>query len=195
MPFCEKFLTDSRKNCPWTFPGQPCAKAGIVPLAIFSPLAARCCCTSSNSARPRSCCRADGGTGIPWSRRADKTPHRQRIVERLLHRRVRKIEPLLQEIEAQHPLDPDRRAAIAGLGIVGLDHRAQRRPRHHARHLGQKRRPPGRPSKPLKPRHRQAQLPHSPNPLCSGHPGAHYTESRRLLQRFLNHLENLARHI
>src|SRR5262249_51909929 len=36
---------------------------------------------------------------------ADKTAHRQRIVERLLHRRVRQLEPLLQEVDAQHPLD------------------------------------------------------------------------------------------
>jgi transposase, IS5 family len=52
--------------------------------------------------------------------------------------RVRQIEPLLQEIEAQHPLDPDRRAAIARLGIERRDQRAQRRPGHNPLHLGKK---------------------------------------------------------
>ena len=42
---------------------------------------------------------------------AIKMPHRLRIVERLFHCRVGQIEPVLQEIDAQHPLDPDRRAA------------------------------------------------------------------------------------
>src|SRR5262249_18819712 len=37
---------------------------------------------------------------------ANKTPHRLRIVKRLFHRR---IEPVLQEIDAQHALDADRR--------------------------------------------------------------------------------------
>ena len=31
---------------------------------------------------------------------ADKTAHRRRIVECLLHRRVRQVEPLLQEVDA-----------------------------------------------------------------------------------------------
>jgi len=47
---------------------------------------------------------------------ADKTPHRLRIVERLFDRRVRQIESVLQEIDAQHPLHANRRTAIAGLG-------------------------------------------------------------------------------
>src|SRR5262245_28373618 len=62
----------------------------------------------------------------------DKTPHRRRIVERLFDRRVRQVEPLLQEIDAQHPLDTDRRTTIARFGIKRFDQRAQRRPRHNA---------------------------------------------------------------
>jgi len=46
----------------------------------------------------------------------DKAPHCRRIVKRLFHRRVRQIEPLLQEIDAQHPLDPDRRRPLPGFG-------------------------------------------------------------------------------
>jgi hypothetical protein len=35
---------------------------------------------------------------------------------------------LLQEIDAQHPLGPDRRAAMAGPGIDWINQPAQRRP-------------------------------------------------------------------
>src|ERR1700757_2881093 len=38
----------------------------------------------------------------------DEIAHGQRIVEHLFHRRVRQGEPLLQEIDPQHPLAPDR---------------------------------------------------------------------------------------
>jgi hypothetical protein len=103
---------------------------------------------------------ADGGSGTPWSPRtpargqepalakagvdADKTAHRQQIVKPLLHRRVRQIEPLLQEIEAQHRLDPNWRAAIARLRIERRDQRAQRRPRHNRLHPAKKRCSPRR---------------------------------------------------
>src|SRR6516162_3886696 len=93
---------------------------------------------------------------------ADKTAHRRRIIERLLYRRVRQIEPLLQEVDAQHPLDPNRRAAIARLGIDRLDQPAQRQPRNHPLHLAQKRRPPRRLGVALKPHRRQSQLLHPP---------------------------------
>jgi hypothetical protein len=53
------------------------------------------------------------------------TRHRLRTVERVFDCRVRQIEPVLQEINAQHLLDPDRRAAIARFRIERLDQRAQ----------------------------------------------------------------------
>src|SRR6516165_7165975 len=93
---------------------------------------------------------------------ADEIAHHQRIVECLFHRRVRQVEPLLQEIDPQHPLHPDRRAAIAGFGIERLDQPAQRRPRHHPFHLGQKYRPPRRLGVAFKTRRRQRQLLHRP---------------------------------
>src|SRR5215469_17691768 len=112
---------------------------------------------------------------------ADKTAHRRRIVERLLHRRVRQVEPLLQEVDAQHPLGPNRRAAIARLGIDRLDQPAQLRPRNHPLHLGQKNRPPRPLGVALKPHHCQCQLLHSPprQALYHGH-------CSWLLQSFLN---------
>src|SRR5207248_5848104 len=104
----------------------------------------------------------------------DKAAHRRRIVERFLRRRVRQIEPLLQEIDAQHPLDPDRRPAIARLRIEWLDHRTQRRPRHHPLHLGKKRCPPRRLGVAVKPHCRQRQLLHPPT-LPANPPRQHYT--------------------
>src|SRR6476620_6741116 len=106
---------------------------------------------------------------------ADKAAHRLRIVQCLLYRRVRQAEPLLQEIEAQHPLDPDRRAAIARLRIEWLDKCAQRRPRHNPLHLGKKRCPPRRLRIAVKSRRRQRQLLHPPNPYAPIHPVKPYT--------------------
>ena len=143
----------------------------IVPVATFSPFAVRCRCTSSNSGRPRSCASSrwrtrhtvvSSGTGSRPRSMPTKTTHRQRIVQRLFDRRVRQIEPMLQEIDAQHPLDPDRRAAIARLRIERLDQPAQRRPRNHALHLGKKHCPPRRLGVAVESRGRQRQLLHPP---------------------------------
>ena len=100
----------------------------------------------------------------------DKTAHRLRSIDRLFLRRVRQVEPLLKKVDPQHPLHPDRWAVIAGLGIIGLDQHAQRRPRHHPLHLGEKCRPPRRPAIALKPRRRHAQLPHPPTLVHHLHP-------------------------
>src|SRR5262249_39539592 len=56
--------------------------------------------------------------------------------------RVGEIEPLLQEVDAQHLLEPQRLPPPPGLWIVGLDPREQLRPRDHGVHLGQKPFPP-----------------------------------------------------
>src|SRR6202022_5147669 len=79
-------------------------------------------------------------------------------------------EPCLQEIDAPHPLPPDRRAAIAGFGIERLDQTAQCRPRHHSLHFRQKRRPSRRLGVALKPRRRQCQLLHLPQPMPANQP-------------------------
>ena len=105
---------------------------------------------------------------------ADKIANGCQIIDRFLHRRVRQVEPLLQEIDAQHPLDPDRRAAIARLGVDRLDKPPQRRPRNHSLHLSQKYRPPRRVAVTFKPRSRQRQLLHCPNLRAPIHLAAHY---------------------
>src|SRR5262249_61607985 len=50
----------------------------------------------------------------------DEIAHCPRIVERLFYRRVRQVEPLLQKVYSQHPLDPDWRTAVAPLRIKQL---------------------------------------------------------------------------
>jgi hypothetical protein len=82
------------------------------------------------------------------------------IVKRLLHRRARQVEPLLQKINLQHPLHPDRRAAITRLGIDRFDQPAQRRPRNHPFYLSQKHRPPRRLAVQFKPSRGQRHLLH-----------------------------------
>ena len=100
----------------------------------------------------------------------DKTPHRLRTVKRLFDRWVQQIERVLQETDAEHPLDPDRRAAVAGLWVEWLDQPAQHRLRHHALHPGQKLRPPRRIRVALKPHHRRCRLFHPPTPPTNRSP-------------------------
>src|SRR6516164_7123517 len=123
---------------------------------------------------------------------ADEIAHRQRIVECLFHRRIRQVEPLLQEIDAQHPLHPDRRAAVAGFGIERLDQPAQ---------------PATAPPVPSRPEippaastWRSVQTPpppassaSSPPPSAPIRPAADYITitGRWLLQRFLNILSEV----
>ncbi len=121
------------------------AQAGIVPVAIFSPFSAKCRCTSSNSRRPRSCALSR------WRKRhtvvASGTGSRPRSIPtkpRIATEAYRASSTAGSDRLNQHPLDPNRRTAIAGLGIERLDQPAQRRPRHHPRHLREKHRPPGR---------------------------------------------------
>jgi hypothetical protein len=72
---------------------------------------------------------------------ADKGAHRRRVVQRLFHGRVGQVEPVLQEVHAEHSLHADRRPAIAGLRVNRFDARTQLAPRHDAVHLGQELRP------------------------------------------------------
>ncbi len=69
----------------------------------------------------------------------DKLSHGAGIVEGLLHRRVRQVEPLLQTMQPQHAFDTHRRSPWAfGLGLDRLNDRDQFRPRHHPVHLVEK---------------------------------------------------------
>ena len=65
----------------------------------------------------------------------------RRIGVEPFHRRIRQGVPLLQEVDAQHPLQPNRtsaaRARFWRLRIVRRDHRTQLCPGHHPIHLRQ----------------------------------------------------------
>jgi hypothetical protein len=67
-----------------------------------------------------------------------KCAHRQRVVQRLFHRRVRQVEPVLEKVHSQDRFQIDRRAAIARLRVHRLDQCTQLCPRHHGIHLRQK---------------------------------------------------------
>ena len=58
--------------------------------------------------------------------------------KRLLHRRVRQAEPLLQKMRAQHRLQYKRWPARASLGVIRCDERNQPSPRNDALHLLEK---------------------------------------------------------
>jgi hypothetical protein len=67
-----------------------------------------------------------------------ETTHRQRVVKRLFCARVLQVEPLLQEVNAQHLLEWLGRAPTARFRVKRLDQRAHVSPRHNAIHLGKK---------------------------------------------------------
>lgn len=62
-------------------------------------------------------------------------PVQRHIVQRLFHRWIAQPEPLLQQVNPQHHLQPHRRATRLALRVVRLDQRRQILPRHHPRHL------------------------------------------------------------
>jgi hypothetical protein len=88
------------------------------------------------------------------------------IVQRFFTRKVGHIEPVLKEMNAQHPLQANRWSAISFLRIVGFNHRTQIGPRHNLVHRYKKflatRQPPMLPkSRSLIRCHRQSLLFHS----------------------------------
>ncbi len=81
-----------------------------------------------------------GGIRYPLAPQIDhrKPAKYSRVVQRLLARLIGQVEPQLQKVQPQHPLQPDRRATIANLRVVRFDQLAQRFPRHQLVHLLQK---------------------------------------------------------
>ena len=68
----------------------------------------------------------------------NEATHRGAVIQRIFHRRVRQVEPDLQKINPQHPVNANRRAAAIPLGIMRFDQSAQLAPRHNRVHLSQK---------------------------------------------------------
>ena len=76
---------------------------------------------------------------------AGKPTHRRHLDQRILHRWIAEVVPLLQEMDAQHGFKGIRRTASFGasLGVTGLDQGNQRLPGHNSLHLSQKSLPLG----------------------------------------------------
>lgn len=74
-----------------------------------------------------------------------KRPHRDHVVERFLDGWIAQVEPVLKEVDAQHPLQIDRPASYAfPLVIKGPDDLSQALPGNDPIHLQQKLRSPRR---------------------------------------------------
>ena len=79
------------------------------------------------------------GQVVLASIQADELAKHGCVVQRFLHRRVREVEPLLQEVNAKHGLNGKRWASALGArsGCVWRDQRHQLRPGHDQVHLVQ----------------------------------------------------------
>jgi hypothetical protein len=91
---------------------------------------------------------------------ARKGTQRRRSIKHFFRRRIREIEPVLQKMNAQPPLQRKRRAAIAGHRIMRLDQRTQTLPGYDRIHPRQKRSPAGRLRLALETRTRECDLAH-----------------------------------
>lgn len=69
-----------------------------------------------------------------------------RVIERLLARLVGQVEPQLQKVQSQHPLQANRRETITGFRVVRFDQCAQPNPLNQRVHLDEKFRLSGQPS-------------------------------------------------
>jgi hypothetical protein len=80
-----------------------------------------------------------GAVGHPLTPQVNphEAPQRHAVEQRFLASFVSQIEPVLHEVHAQHALQPNRRAAVAGLGVLRLDHLAQLGPGHDLLHGGE----------------------------------------------------------
>ena len=75
---------------------------------------------------------------VPEQLNAGKTAHRLDVVERVFGLRVRQVEPVLHEVDAQHLLHRLRLRAVTRLRVMRLDQRQKSRPWNHRVHLSQK---------------------------------------------------------
>ena len=85
-----------------------------------------------------------GGIGHGFHTQVDtrKEAHRLAVIDGVFERLVGQRIPLLEEVDAQHALDPDGRTAAPPRGIMGLNQRHQACPRHHPLHFPEELFPP-----------------------------------------------------
>jgi hypothetical protein len=74
---------------------------------------------------------------------AHEATHGFAVVDRILGGRIGKIEPVLEKVDPQHLLEPQRRAAPAALRVVRLDETDQPLPGDHHVHLREEALAPG----------------------------------------------------
>src|SRR5271166_48340 len=83
-------------------------------------------------------------SGVRAKIETNEVDHRADIVQRLFHRRIRQIKPLLQKVDAEHSLKPDRRTPVACCRVVRSNNGGQFLPRNDRLHLLQKKLPTSR---------------------------------------------------
>jgi hypothetical protein len=66
---------------------------------------------------------------------ADELAVQRHVVEGFSRGQAAQPKPLLEEVDAQHRVHPERRAAGLGLRVVGLNEGRKLHPRHHPLHL------------------------------------------------------------
>ena len=118
----------------------------IVPVVMCTPRACRCRLTVPRIFSPSPCssckCRnlhtvVSSGAGSCLNR-SPRTALSPASHAGLFHRRVRQIEPLLQEIHTQHSFHSHRWPPVPRFPIVWLNQRTQLAPRDNLLHLFQK---------------------------------------------------------
>lgn len=107
-------------------------------------------------------------------------PEHRDVVHGVFSGFIGQVEPVGHPVHAQHPLQSNRRPAVASLRVVRFNQRAQRRLWHQALHLRQKLSLPCPPRVQLKPRSaRQCHL------LHHSHPSVRHSTSDRMTSKSL----------
>jgi hypothetical protein len=133
------------RSAPWVGARDTVDKARTITGRTPPPVVAAGGGNAGSSTRPGSC-----RTQLD----ASETTHRLAVVDRVLRLGVRQVEPMLEEIDSQHPLEIVRRPALARVRVVRLDQPHQPRPGNHRIHpadrprWGVRRRPRSEPSAP-----------------------------------------------
>ena len=75
------------------------------------------------------------GHRLPAEVDAHELTHGDRFIQGFFRPRIGEVEPLLEEIDAQHAFKSHGRPAVISLRIMGRDHRTEVVPGHHFLHV------------------------------------------------------------
>ena len=98
---------------------------------------------------------------------AGKAAHRTRLIQGFLRTRAREVNPMLQEVDAQHPLQTNQWTSMTRPGIERFNLLTQPTPRHLLVHLGKKLFPMRRLAVTLKVISRKGLLSHRYQPMIN----------------------------